>query len=395
MAKHVAYVKAELLRWARTSIGLTVEEAASELGVGRDQLAEWETGYVLPSIPQLREMSRVYRRPLAAFYLSRPPTDFNVPHDFRRIPGKITPRLSPELRVELRKAQYRRQVAIDLAEVLTDLISDQIGSVTVSDDPTQVAAEVRKLLDVSIQSQFGWKDEYAALNAWKTAVEYLGVLVFHFEKVAVEEVRGFSVSDRPFPIIGINGSDSPNGRIFSLLHELCHLLLGRGGNCNFAEIDVSDADQKVEAFCNRVAGEVLVPRDAIENDQDVQQASSTTIWSDDRLIALARRFRVSTEVVLRRLLSLGRTNEAFYRAKRKEWIDVRAEKSEQTSGFMQWPNRTVRTLGQPFLRIVLGAYDREQITTSDLAEYLGVRIKHLGEIEKLLAGPNLPTGGDQ
>src|SRR5688572_33294625 len=91
-------------------------EAVARIGVHRNQLADWEDGIELPTVAQLRKISEVYRRPLAAFYLPEPPTDFHVPHDFRRLPEAKVGRFSPELLSELRRMQYQREVAVELTE---------------------------------------------------------------------------------------------------------------------------------------------------------------------------------------------------------------------------------------------------------------------------------------
>jgi transcriptional regulator with XRE-family HTH domain len=101
-----ALVKPELLVWARTSAHLRVEEAAHKAQVKEEQLAAWERGEGQPSIPQLRKLGRVYKRPLAVFYLPKPPTTFQALHDFRRLPEGAAGEQSPELAYEIRRARY-------------------------------------------------------------------------------------------------------------------------------------------------------------------------------------------------------------------------------------------------------------------------------------------------
>ena len=84
-----AAVKPTLLVWARESAGLEIDEAARKLQVKPERLASWETGERRPTINQLRHLARVYRRPIAVFFLSKPPKKFKAMHDFRRLPGEI------------------------------------------------------------------------------------------------------------------------------------------------------------------------------------------------------------------------------------------------------------------------------------------------------------------
>jgi len=392
--RQLANIRGEMLAWARESMNLALEEAAQKIGVKPERLAKWEAGEDRPTVNQLRKASGAFKRPLAAFFLPEPPKDFDVPHDFRRLPGEAPLTLSPEFITAIRRAQYRRAIALDLAEEVVDAPRQFIGSVSRSADVVSVGRNIRELLGVSLEQQRSWGSHWDALNAWKEAVEGVGVLVFHFAGVDVEEVRAFSLCEEAFPVIAVNGRDSASARIFSLLHEFSHLLLGHGGSCDLREARAPRSrDQQIEVFCNYVAGEVLVPRAALLAHPLVRQPRDLTSWDDRRIQDLARAFGVSREVILRRLLIAGKVSQDFYEAKRDELRRGREEGGERARGFLPVPQRAVRSVGQPFLRIVVNAYYREAITASELSEYLGVRLKHLPALEHLLSGRNVLTGG--
>lgn len=393
--RQVATIEGSLLVWARTTANFTREEAADKIGIPAEELAQLESGKCELSVPRLREIANLYKRPLAAFFLAAPPTTFRVPHDFRKRPGSAARRFSPEFSFEFRRAVYRRQVALELADETPSVLDERvIGKASLTSDVDALAEHVREILGVSLEMQNEWPDRYAALNGWKNSLEELGILVFHFSGVDVEDVRGFSISQSPFPIIGVNGSDSPQARVFTLLHELGHLMLNDAGSCDLHESGTPHGhDEKVEVFCNLLAGAVLVPRKALIGDETVRAHGAQTHWEESELVILANRFGVSREVILRRLLIIGRTTQTFYQSKRLEYGSVTMP--ETKGGPIPVPRRVLRTIGQPFARIVLNAYHREAISSSELAEYLGVRLKHLPAIEKLLAGTNVLTGGDQ
>ena len=395
MAKRqYAHIRGELLVWARKSLRMGLEEAAERLGIPPDRLAAWESGERKPTVAQLRNVARVYRRPLAVFFLPRPPRDFHVPHDFRTVPGRPEPELSPELLTAIRLAQYRRQLAIELAEEEIEAVEGLVGSADLAMSADIVAAKARASLGVGLEEQKAWRTPYDALNRWKDAAEGLGILVFHFDGVPVEEARGFSLAEVPFPVIALNGKDSPNGRTFSLVHEFTHLLLNQPGISDQREYrGTRSPNQRTEVFCNYVAGSVLVPREELERVRVVQSASPRTRWDDNVLQHLAQEYSVSREVLLRRLLIIGKTNQRFYEAKRAEY--ARLKDRGQRRGFLTVPMRVIREVGQPFLRVVLNAYYRQVITSSDISEYVGARLKHLPAIEHRLFGPNLLTGGDR
>lgn len=378
-----ALVKPELLVWAREDAGYSQADAARKVQVKPDRLIAWETGAAKPSIAQLRKLAGIYKRPLAVFYLSEPPKKFQAMHDFRRLPSEAGAE-SPELRYQIRRASYRRQVALDLFSSLGVEPPQFSAASAVTENPELVAARLRALLAVKNQSQRGWKNEYEALNAWREGLETLGILVFHITGVEVSEARGFSLSDRPLPVVAANIKDSVRGRIFTMLHEMAHLTLDEGGLCDLEEKGArAPADQRAEVFCNHVAGAVAVPEKELANDPVVRAHGQSVEWSDTEIASLARGFWVSREVIVRRLLVVGRTNEEFYRRKREQY-QAEYQKLDKPAGFAPPYQLALSSAGLLFARLALESYYREKITSSDLSEFLDVRLKHIPKIEGLV-----------
>ena len=397
LMRQEALVNPLLLIWAREAINMDVEEAAEKIGVKPDRLRDWEAGKKPPTIVQARNLSRVYRRPLATFYLPKPPRElgFSVPHDFRRLPADQPRALSPELIVELRRIEYLREAAIELAEGTPQEPAQFVSRTRISEPIPEVADRAAKLLALPVSARHDWRTEYDALNGWNNAIERQGVLVMYLNKVDVAEVRGIAIAEPAFPLIAVNGKDSPNGRIFTLLHEYVHLMVGATGMSNMRiSRRPRSREQRVEQFCNYVAGEILVPRRELLAHADVRGASAGVDWPDNVITQFARSFRVSREVIVRRLLILGKTSEDFYRRKRQEYGRERAPRREPTGGWIPMSRQIIRAIGRPFARLALDAYHREAISSSELAELLGARLKHLPALEEVLAGPNVPPGGD-
>ena len=383
-----------MLEWARTKANFDVAAAALKLGITGERLVEWERGESRPTIPQLRKAAKLYKRPLAAFYLPEPPRDFTLPNDYRRLPDAESGDYSPALLVAMRLADYRRSIALELDP--QPATPEFVGTATTDQSADTLAERARAILGFSLEEQFSWRDEYKSLNAWKNALEGQGVLVFHFTGVEVGEVRGFSYGETPYPVIAVNGHDSVNGRIFTLAHECAHLLLGQDASCDLGNYTrpLGETDQ-VEVYCNAFAGNLLVPRDALLAEPAVSGADQRSEWSDSQLEAWARKFGVSREVILRRLLSLGKADQAFYESRRRDLLAVpfRPEDEEGGTGGPGFARMVVRDVGKPFARMVLDAYRADAITGSDVADYLGARLKHLPKIESYLTGPDLLTGG--
>jgi len=381
-----------MLEWARSTYGLSLAVAAKRLNIPEERLAAWESGAAKPTVPQLRRCASLYKRPLASFYLEAPPRDFSIRNsDFRRVAGDVPIEYTPEMRLALRTAGFRREIALEL-EPDAEAVAI-VGSATVKVPAEHLAATARKTLGVTLAEQTSWSDDYAPLNGWKNAVEQLGVLVFHFTDVGVDEVRGFSFGEPLCPVIALNGGDSISGRVFTLIHELGHLYLGEGGSCDLGDFTRPALVRgPTEVYCNRFAGALLVPAEAILSDPVVRQSGASTEWSDEDLRRLARQFRVSREVILRRLLILGKADETFYKARHAEYLALPRRVREKKPAPIPRPVMVIRDSGKPFARMVLEAYHNDTISAVNVADYLGTRLKHLPAIERRLAGPDVLTG---
>lgn len=394
MAERVeALVEPELLVWARESARYDQETAAKRARVSTERLAAWESGEARPTVKQLRKLGRTYGRPLAIFYLAEPPRDAPTLRDYRRVWGDEPRVTSPQLAKEIEIARDRRNTALELLDLEGGAPIRFRLRASLDEDPDTVAARFRRALGISVETQLGWNDRYAGFNAWRDAIEEKGALVLQMIDVPNAEARGFSIADRPLPAVVANIHDTPRARSFTLIHELVHIALDRSGVC-----DLDDHGQ-TEVFCNRVAGAVLVPADALLSEPVVRAHDAAEEWADQEIKTLARRFSVSREVVVRRLLILGRTDEAFYRRKREQWGDEYRAAEERRRQEAEGKPRpipqdliAVARAGQFFSLLILSSYSHGRITASDVADYFGIRIKHLAAIERRVFGaPPTPS----
>ncbi len=390
MAKQIkALVRPSVLKWARESLNLPLADAARKIGVKESKLSEWESesGISSPTIGQLRKAANVYKRPLAVFFLSEAPRDFDALKDFRRLPDLTQAPASPKLSLEIRRAQMRREMALELAASIgvdpprTHIVRSNLR------DADHVAAEARQLLGVTLEEQYDWRGRYEALHGWISALERVGVLVFQTGAVTLDEVRGFSISAAMYPVIVVNAKDSPRGRVFTLIHEFAHVLLNRGGLCDLHTTTRGGSQEEMtEIFCNQVAGVFLLPSREFLSEPLVTGKASRATWAEAEIRQLAEKYSVSQEVVLRRLLTLGRISQSFYQQRRQEIVDAYRRDAERTQGgFVPHHVLKTRDLGRTFIRLVLEAYHTEAINSSDVAEMLGVKLKHLSTIEQDVA----------
>lgn len=378
----LAHVKPALLRWGRETAGLTVDAAAQRIGVKANQLSTWESGLAKPTVPQLRAAANAYRRPLAAFFLPSPPPRPSPSHDFRLIRERKGVAQSPELLLEVRRARYRRETAFELARELEVEIPGLNLDADLDSPVEAIAIRARRRVGIPLDEQMRWREPYEALKRWISGLERIGTLVFQSSGIAVAEMRGFSVSERPLPVIVLNGADHPTARIFTLMHEFVHLLLRFGGVCDLHERHSTASDDRVEVFCNAVAAEILVPGESLLGILQVARASRDHEWTGDELKALADRYSVSREVVLRRLLSVGKTTRDHYERMRALFV---AEYERLEGPRRAWgpaPDAIViRNNGPRFAGLVLESYRRELITPAAASRFLGISVRRVPQIE--------------
>ncbi len=319
----------DVLRWARAMSGLTAEDAAHKLAVKLDRLEAWERGDSQPTISQLRRLADVYKRPLAAFFLPAAPADEPLPKDFRRFaPDAFVP-APPELRNAVRAAHVRRQALLELYQELDETPPAFKLKARLHEDPEQVGTRVRNALS----PQFPTTDGRIVFNAWRTAAEEAGLLVFQADAIALTEMRGLSLSEHPLPVVVLNIQDAYRARTFTLLHEVAHIALGNGGMCLLDESGPNTPIRRTEVFCNHVAGAASVPAALLLQELETPKRAVDEL-ADDVLVTLARRYGVSSEVIARRLLTLGRVTAAFYQRKRIEFQQQYERlRSERSPGF--------------------------------------------------------------
>ncbi len=385
-----AQVEADILKWARATAGFSIEEAAASLQTKPEKVAAWEDGTESPSMSQLRKMAVAYKRLLSDFYLPQPPAEDALPHDFRRLPGEVAFRYSRPLRYQLRLARQRRELALDLAAELDDELPVLTGNLQLYADPEQTGAELRRMLGITLDVQRTWRDPRVSYNSWRAAIEHAGILVFQATGVPTSEMLGFSLSERPLPVIGVNRKLKHNGRTFTLLHEAVHVFLGSNSICDIEEgVLRPPEEQRVEVFCNAVAAAALVPRNVLLHEPLVAaHPARLRDWNDDELGSLGRVFGVSNEVILRRLLTAGRTSQAFYMQRRAVYgslIDPPAADPDGNTDFKRnIPQEVISDLGRPLARLVLESYDNSFTSLADVSRYLGLRAQHVDKVRGLL-----------
>lgn len=302
-------INPQLLRWARRRAGLSIEDLARKLQLQPARVGEWESGAARPSWPQAQKLARVLRIPFGYLFLSEPPqTVLPTIADFRTLSGVQAGRFSPELEDALNDALRKRDWLRErrIGEGASPL--SFVGRFTPDAPADQVAADIRAQLGLPMPPAAGLTSWEAHLQRLVVHAEEAGIVVLQSgvalgdnrRPLSVEEFRGFTLVDDYAPVIFINTRDSVAGRIFTLAHELAHLWSGTSGVSNPMPGEASETPA-VERFCNRVAGELLVPKEAFLPAWRQHEGLAL----DERAQALAQEFRVSVFVALIRAYELG------------------------------------------------------------------------------------------
>jgi Zn-dependent peptidase ImmA (M78 family) len=308
-------VKPTLLRWARYRAGLDLDDLAGRF----PRLADWESGERHPTIRQLEEFAKATRTPVGYLFLPEPPTERVPIPDFRTIGNRRIEHPSPDLLDTIYLCQQRQEWYRDFARSQGDESLRFVGSATLRNDVKETATLIRDQLGFDLEARRQMPTWTEALRRFIEEADAIGVLVMvngvvsnnNYRKLDPDEFRGFALSDPLAPLVFINGADTKAAQMFTLAHEIVHIWLGQSALSDIAPIGTPTHD--VERWCNEVAAELLVPlavlRSEIRRNEELR----------DALDRLARRFKVSTLVILRRIHDAGvLKKEQFWRAYQQE-----------------------------------------------------------------------------
>lgn len=374
-----AKINSAMMKWAREYAGFThghEERLPKDI---KSKYEAWEKGENSPTWNQLREVSKKYHIPTAFFFMDCPPNFDNLPNmiNYRKlVADSIYETNSPNLINNIRKSETRREIYLDLLNELNEDIL--LFKVPKLEHDTKIFSNyIREILDISLSTQKSWYKEvnhYNFLNKWKEVLnEKLGVLIFETEGVLLEEMRALCIFHEKIPIILLNGKDSVNGRIFSLFHELTHLLLGESAICG------DDENTQEEIFCNAVAGEFLVP----EHDLNISINGVTDLLSYNSLKKLYNSYGVSEHVILRRLLDANKISRKDYIS----YINSYEESFSKSSGSGgNYLNNMIKYNGKAYYSVILDAYEVGIINSLEFSKFTDLGKKQIPKLQESFYG---------
>lgn len=386
-------VESEVLVWARTSVKLSQEDAARKLGVSISTLEKWEAGEASPTFIQLRKMAEVYKRPLAVLYLRRPPTDFDPIKSFRRLVRAVDFELDYALTTNLERVSRQQDILLDLLGEDAREIRASFPGVSVGDDAESTGARFAAWIGLDIHDQRRWARTGALARELTMLIERKGILITQVQRIDPGVMRGCALTDHPIPAIIVNGADAPSAKSFTLIHELVHILLRTSDSADIVPLTGTWGDyDATEKFCNLVAATTLLPREYFRQSVTRVRRHGSAPVAEEELRTIASEFGVSSQAALIRMIGLGLESWETYRM-----FDWRHAEHESTATEPEGEERTdlplyyplkVRDLGRLFIEEVRSAYDRHDIGSSELVDYLDVKWEN---IPKLMKQAGLPS----
>jgi Zn-dependent peptidase ImmA (M78 family)/transcriptional regulator with XRE-family HTH domain len=367
-------VTPEVIRWARARAGFSLQEAGKKF----KNIEDWESGIASPTYPQLERLAETFKVPVAVFFFPEPPVLPPISETFRTLPMQEFEQIPPHIRQLLRKA---KSFQINLNELtggknpaVRQITHDL--SLTTSEPVATMAQRVRSYLDTSVEGQTAWPSDEEALDNWRQILLDVGISVFK-DAFRDSGYSGFCLYDEEFPIIYVNNSSAKTRQIFTLFHELAHLLFQTSGidtpSDSFVE-RLPDHERIIEIICNRFAAEFLLPDDVFREAFAGKEPSESTAEE------LASRFHVSREFIYRKFRDRNLIDDATYSEAAQRWAD---QLTSGTGGNYYYTRITY--LGENYINLAFSQYYQNRINDVQLAEYLDIKPRHLSTLEEYVA----------
>jgi len=385
-------VNPDIMRWARETAGLTLEEGATKIDLHQargvspvDRLAALESGDDEPTRSLLTRMAKQYRRPLLTFYMTAPPRKGDRGQDFRTLPEDYSDTDEALLDALIRDVKARQSIVRAMLEDEEDTEPLRfVGSLRMSQGISVVLSSIQETLRIDRSEFRAAPSPSEAFTLLRNRVEEVGIFVLlignlgsYHTAIDLEIFRGFALADDIAPFVIINEEDAHSAWSFTLLHELVHIWLGQTG------VSGLRAEISIERFCNDVASEFLLPRSELKQ-LDIDDR--TDLESAQRQISeFAMNRNLSASMVTYKLYRMGSIDFESWKILsetfRKLWVDQRKERRIRARE-QEGPGPTYYTIrrhriGKALLELVGIMIRTGAITTYKAGKVLGVKAKNV------------------
>jgi Zn-dependent peptidase ImmA (M78 family) len=277
------------------------------------------------------------------------------------------------------------------------IIGEEISNFSIDFSPTYNnpvgwASEIRKIFKIELQVQFATTSSRKFYLYVRSTLESFGIFVHCFTDVDIKIARGISIYDESVPVIGINNNDRYPAKTFSMIHELVHILKRESTMCN--EMLTESSHNEEEIFCNAVAGEFLVPEEAL--DIVLRNRNLLNEYTLDNISEIAIVFSVSKEVITRRLFDCGKIGKYAYdtytnelnrlfrleQEMQREASRVAREEGRQAGFSRPQVQIAIDKTSSALCRTLYNGYSEEYFSKQDIARFLGMNQKHVDKFLK-------------
>ncbi|MBW4079196.1 MAG: ImmA/IrrE family metallo-endopeptidase [Acidobacteria bacterium] len=263
--------------------------------------------------------------------------------------------LSRETLLSIRRARAIQTFSTELGQSFAPIYWKQ------DPDAAKNAIEARKWLDFSEEDQLGLKDSRLTFIWLQSKLASLGIDVL-VHKYPSSDAKAYCFAENP-PLVVISSNDPHLGsRLFSLLHELCHLANGSSGLCSPEERLWNYAQERQ---CDKFATHLLMP------ERLVRRLAGDSMGAElaDRVDELSAMIKCSKTALLIRFEELGLTSPAETAAKIRELRDRSPQKGRGSSSRK---SNLLRDSGLRFSSQVFDAYSRDVISVLDASRMLNL-----------------------
>lgn len=379
------FANKDIIKWARESMNITLSEASSKLNIDANKLKNIEDGVEPASYSMLENMARVYGRPVVLFFFSRIPEEPTPAKQFRTLPDVAFYEFDPNMYKLFRKALIMQLNVKELKDNIS--IFENIQIELKEKDIKYSCTKVRELLGIDMLQQKKKNNISESFEMWRDAFEKIGISVFK-DSFQNNAYSGFCIYDKFFPVILINNNLSKSRQLFTLFHELCHLLFKTSGidieNDEIINSNInSRVDKNIEQFCNKFAGEFLVPTEDFLNEYYFIKNINFDI--DEICKRLSKLYTVSKEVILRKMVDNNLVSSDYYSLLVNKWEEELMNMPKRKKQGNYYYNKFAY-LGKNYVSTVLKNYFNNSISSIQASNYLMLKPKNFIEFSGRFRG---------
>ncbi len=381
MAEYINIVP-EVLKSIRLSLGLDLMKVSKRTKIPLEDIKSFEsvTGKK-PTLSELSLLAKAYNKPIAALLLYKPIKEKPLPKDRRTVNSEQVGSFDLKTIRVVERARALLDSVLELKMELGLRIEKFSDNATLNSDPVTTANKFRKKWKLDELKVLPNND--AALEGFIEKVEELGIAIFQLP-LTKDNLRGFSIIDEEVPIIVIKrGGDPSTAKIFTLFHEVGHILLNESGLCDVG----FDSHQKIEKWCNAFASEILVPTKELLQHETVKSyiQKNDKVWASKDLVEIGNEFFVGRLVILKKLYNHRLTTKAYYEEKLKTWNKPSFGRAKEHEG-RNIPKEIIKERGKTFISMAFDAYMQNRINIKELSDYLGAKLIYIPKIRQYLYG---------